>query len=213
MANSFIKCFNKAFLVFGLLFFIFISGCGDIDATIASLAVSPSSKTIGINQYQLFSALAKNSVGQIVSADVTWSVTGGIGTITSTGIFTAGSSTGEGTISATTGGVTAEASVVVTDQCWIAGQVIDSKGYKVQDLKVYLEGYKSTYFDFTDSSGKYSISDVPAGTFEVWTDQTSVYRPSSQEVTVASGETETANFTILYFSDPPDLTPPEYTYE
>jgi len=203
---------NLPLKLFVILLSILLSGCGDVDTTVSSITVSPSAATIGISHAQLFSAVVKNSIGQIIAATPTWSTVGGVGSVNSSGIFMAGSSTGEGTVTATYGGYSGSATVTVTSNGWVDGRVIDSKGYKVPDLKVYLKEITSL-FDLTDSNGDYSIASVPAGTYEVFTLQTSVYRSSSDEVTVSSGETETVNFTILYFTDPPDLTPPEYSYE
>lgn len=205
MANLLPKCL----VIVSCLLVIPLIGCGDIDAELASLTISPSSDTIGINQSQLFTVSGKDSLGFIVEVTPAWSVTGGIGAITSTGLFTAGSSTGVGSVVASYGGKSASASVTVTDKGWIGGRVIDSKGLLVPSLKVYLSG--TSLLDFTDSNGDYSISNVSAGTYEVWTTETDVYRAASKEATVGSGETVTVNFTILYFTDPPDLTPPEFT--
>ena len=78
----------------------------------------------------------------------------------------------------------------------------------MQSIKVYLDG--TSLLDFTDSDGAYSISDVPAGTYDVLTLATDDYSSASQEVTVGEGETETANLTISYYTDPPDLTLPDF---
>lgn len=195
------------FLLFSACFFLF--SCGDLDNTVTSIVISPLSPTIGINKTQSFSAIAKNSLGQIVSTTATWTSTGA-GSITSTGFYTAGSSSGEAKVYATTGGVTASVTAIITEKAWIQGTVFDSVGHKVPDLKVYIK-QNTSLFNSTDSSGFYSISNVPAGTYEVWTIETSAYRPCSNEVTVGSGETKTKNFVILYFSDPVDLNPPEFT--
>jgi hypothetical protein len=74
-------------------------------------------------------------------------------------------------------------------------------------MKVYINSY---LFDFSDSGGDYSIENVPAGTYEVWTTETQAYRAASKEAMVTSGETTIKNFTILYFTDPVDTTPPEF---
>ncbi len=205
------RLFNSLFVVCCLLFVFSLQGCGDTESTVTTVVVSPSVKTIGINQTQLFTAVAKNSLGQIISATITWSVVGN-GSISSTGLYTSSVGSGEATVYGTaSNGISDESTVTITQNGWVAGTVFDSVGNRVQSLKVYLQGHLSTLFDFTDSVGAYSISSVPAGTYEVLTEQTAVYRSSSDEATVASGETTTVNFTILYFTDPPDLTPPEYT--
>lgn len=206
MANFLPKCLVIAscFLVISL------SGCGDIEGELASLTISPSSVTLGISKSQLFTVSGKDNYDFPIDVDPTWRVTGSIGTITSGGLFIAGPTSGEGDVVASYEGKSASASVIVTDKGWVAGRVSDSKGSRVPNLKVYLKG--ADLSDFTDSSGNYSISDVTAGTYEVWTAEVpSVYRASSKEVTVTGGETEIVDFTILFFTDPPDFTPPEFT--
>ncbi|MDI6731361.1 MAG: carboxypeptidase-like regulatory domain-containing protein [Candidatus Margulisbacteria bacterium] len=199
----------RAFLVVScLLLVISHYGCGDVSSnSVASLSISPTSATVGINDDQLFSAVAHNNAGNIVSVTPTWSVSGGIGTISSTGLFFAGSQAGSGTITASAEGKTASAAVAVTTSGWITGTVYDSAGNLVESIKVYLASNTSIQ-DFSDSSGKYTLSSVPAGTYWVLTLATSVYYSASAEVTVASGETKTQNLTLQYFTDPVDITPP-----
>jgi len=195
------------FVTVSFALFILV-GCGDLESEIVSFKLSPPIATIGINHPQLFTVIAKDSLDQIVSVVPTWSVTGEIGTISSGGLFIAAARTGEGFVRATANGLTAEAVVTVTDLGWIQGRVVDSVGNLVPNLKVYL--FNSSNFDFTDSSGKYSISQVPAGTYSVWTTQTSVYRAASAEAVVTSGEATPVNFTILYFVTPADTNPPDF---
>jgi hypothetical protein len=195
------------FIVVGcLLIVVSYSGCGDTGGAVASLSLSPTSATVGINQDQLFSAIAHNSVGNIVSVTPTWSVTGGIGTISSTGLFIAGASAGSGTVIATAEGKTATAAVTVTANGRITGTVYDSTSRKVQSIKVYIPN--TAILAFSNSSGVYTLSNVPAGTYEVLTLATDVYYSASAEVTVASGETKIQNFILIYYTDPVDIAPP-----
>lgn len=181
-------------LCFSLVFSLF--GCGDLEnGNVASLTVSPASITVGVNRSAAFSSLAKDSAGKIVSASVTWSVIGGLGTISQTGLFTAGGNEGTCTIVATTDSVSAQAGVAITAKGWIVGRVSASDGANPSGLKVYLFDLP-TYVDFTDTSGDYSISGVPAGQHTVYTLETSIYYPGSQEVTVASGETVTQDIFV-----------------
>lgn len=182
------------------------AGCGDVASEVTSLSISPASAKIGINQSVLFSAIAKDNSGKIVSVTTTWSFTGDVGSISSTGLFIAGSQEGTGKVKAVASGLSAEASVTVTAKGWVVGRVLDSLGYKVQGLEVYLQG--TSFSDYTDSNGNYSLSDVTAGDYMVFTKQTGVYKPSSQEVNVASGETARADFVIEYWSTPTPTTLP-----
>ena len=168
--------------------------CGDIDTEAASLTISPASATVGISQSKQFSVIAKNSAGFIVDVTPTWSVSGSIGSINSSGLFTAGASTGSGTVVAAAGDISNSAAVTLTDKCWIEGRITgeqDPGG--VQNILVTLRG--TAMSDRTDSSGDYSVSNVPAGTYDVYTQEDHpIYLSSSQEVTVSSGETATRNF-------------------
>lgn len=192
MARSSIKLllFCAVLLSSGYLF----SGCGDLDGELSSLTVSPNSATIGVGQAQVFSALGKNSLGNIVQASVTWSVTGNIGTISSTGLFTAGSTTGEGYVVASADSLSASSKVALTDKGWLTGRIQGDFGY-VSGLKVYLLE-DTSLLAFTDSSGYYTISNIPAGDYEARTEETAIYQLSSQEVTVGQGETVTWNVVL-----------------
>src|ERR1700687_2662678 len=83
----------------------------------ASIAISPTSVTLAPGGTQQFTVVAKNANGDIlVLPDPIWSVSAGGGTITSTGLYTAGTTAGTFTnaVSVTCNGVTASATVIVT---------------------------------------------------------------------------------------------------
>ncbi len=178
----------------GLLFCLLV-GCGDITGELATLSVSPSTKTVGVNQPQGFTAIGKDSNGFIVQVNPTWSVEGGIGSISTSGIFTAGSTEGTGYVVATSSTISGKATVTVTAKGWLEGVLSGSYG-AVEGIRVALLGYETTLVDFADASGNYSISDIPAGTYTAYTRANDLYQSSSTEVTIASGETETWNVTL-----------------
>jgi Bacterial Ig-like domain (group 2) len=97
------------------------TGRGSIAATTAppvltTITVSPSSASVTTGGTQQFSATGKDQYGQPMSPQptFTWSVSSG-GTISSSGLFTAGSTTGGPfTVTATSGSVSGTASVTVT---------------------------------------------------------------------------------------------------
>ncbi|MFC1571120.1 carboxypeptidase-like regulatory domain-containing protein [Candidatus Margulisiibacteriota bacterium] len=189
-----------------LLLVIALSGCGDLEEdALSSLTVLPSSATVGMSQTKLFSVVGHDSSGIITSVSPSWSVTGGIGIISSTGLFTAGSSTGQGTVVAVYGGKTDSSTVTITDKSWIAGKITgerDAAG--VQNVTVSLRG--TSYSDTTDSGGDYSVANITAGTYEVYTQENhQIYLMSSEEVTVASGETKTVNFYLLVRPGIPEI--------
>jgi len=181
------------FVVCGLFFTALAVGCGDLESSVSNLTVTPSSATVGINQSQSFSAAGTDAYGIAVIVSPTWSVTGGVGSVSSTGLFTAGASAGSGTVVATYGDVSASSAVTITERCWVKGRLT---GEFANGILVSLRG--TSYSDSADSSGDYSISDVPAGTYEVYTADTGYYESSSVEVTLISGETKSAvNFVLV----------------
>jgi hypothetical protein len=206
----------RALMIFLLLlilaYFMTASGCGELGTGLTRMTISPKESTVGVNQSVLFTAIGRDTTGKLVSITPrpTWSVTSEIGTITSGGLFTSGSNTGQGKVIVTANNLSAEANVVVTDKGWFQGTIFDTSGKKIQDIKVYLMGYIDTLFAFSNTSGFYSISNVPVGTYEVWTEATSVYRAASSEakVSINAGQTKTVNLTITSFISPPTITPP-----
>lgn len=175
------------------IFAIALIGCGEMEGGLASITVSPSSITIGVNNSQQFQALGKNSTGNIVTDFTpTWSVEGNIGSITSTnGLYAtlrAGWQEGTGYVVATYGSVEGRAKVTVTTKGWLQGTIRDVNGQNVSGRWVYLKG--TTLGNTSNSDGKYLISNIPPGTYEARIDATSYYQEASQEVTIGSGETK-----------------------
>lgn len=173
------------------LLVVLVAGCGgDLEesAGVASLSVSPTSVTVGINQTELFRATAKNSLGNIVSINPSWSVSGGIGSISSTGLFTAGAISGEGTVVARYGSLSATAQVTITNLGWLEGRLQSVAFEGVSGIKVYLDEIPSLN-DFSDSDGRFSIANIPAGTYLALTQATEVFKAASQEVVIVEGQT------------------------
>src|SRR5712671_4721507 len=87
----------------------------NVSQTLTAVAVTPSSATVAPGGTQQFSATARDQFGQPLSSapPFSWSVSGG-GTISATGLFTAGSSTGGPfVVTAASGGVSGTAAVSV----------------------------------------------------------------------------------------------------
>lgn len=189
----YIKCFGIPILLSGLSFVI-LSGCGDIDGILASLSISPSSSTIGINKTVAFSAVGKDSTGKIISSiSPTWRADAAIGAISSSGLFTAASREATGYVSVSAEALSAQALITITTKGGLTGKVSSTSG-NIQGIKVFLNG--TSLNDFSDSTGKYTISNITAGTYEAKTLETSLYLSSSVEVTVGSGETVTQDFIL-----------------
>jgi hypothetical protein len=96
---------------------VFAAGCKSTSepGVTASLTISPTTVTLAPGGTQQFTLVAKNAAGDILTLpDPIWSVTGGGGTITSTGLYTAGTTAGTFSASVTCNNVTATASVIVT---------------------------------------------------------------------------------------------------
>jgi hypothetical protein len=188
MANSLLKFF---LLIFSSIFLLV--GCGDIEGDV-SITISPNSPTIGVSQSQLFTAVGKDSAGNLVQISPVWGVTGGIGAISSSGIFIAGTSTGQGYVIATYGTSSDSSLVTITDTGWLIGRAQGDLGYAA-GIRVYVSG-NSSLNDLTDTDGRYEISGIPAGTYEILTEETVLYEEASNEVIIDSGETVTWNIIL-----------------
>jgi len=83
---------------------------------LATVTVAPTTSTLAINGTQQFTAVGKDAGGNVLTITPTWSVAAGGGTITSAGLFTAGTVPGTytGTVTATVGSLAGTATVVVT---------------------------------------------------------------------------------------------------
>jgi len=192
MANWF-----KFFVLLACSLIILSGGCGDITGELASITVNPSSATVGVKQPKGFSAVGKDSAGFIVEVSPTWSVEGGIGSISSsTGQFTAGSAEGSGYVVATSGSLSGKSSVTVTAKGWLEGRLSGSYG-AIEGIQVALQGYETTLSANTNSSGDYSIPGIPAGTYVAYTKGNDLYQSSSKEVTIGSGQTVNWNVTLV----------------
>jgi hypothetical protein len=93
---------------------MFTAACSDSNGpqVASTVTISPTSATIAVGGTQQFTAVVKNSKGNVLKVAGIWAVTGG-GTITSTGLFTAGSTPGTSTITVSCSGITATATVTV----------------------------------------------------------------------------------------------------
>ena len=167
-------------------------GCGDIIGDITSIAVLPSAVTVGVNQSKAFSASGTNSVGGAVSITPTWTVEGGIGTITATGFFTATATATNGSVVASYESFSARSSVTITTGGWLTGRIRTDAGGPATNIVVYIKQLPAL-LDYTDSAGDYLISSIPPGSYEAWTEETQIYQIASTEVTIGSGETVTWN--------------------
>jgi hypothetical protein len=84
--------------------------------TLSTLTISPDPQSLAVNGTQQFTAVAVDASGATVAVTPTWTVVAGGGTISSSGMFTAGTTpqTYAGTVKATSGGLSSTATVIVT---------------------------------------------------------------------------------------------------
>ena len=80
---------------------------------LVTITIAPNPDTVIVFGTQAFTAVGKDSAGAQVTVTATWSVVGAAGSISSSGLFTAGSAPGSATIRATSGTVSGSAAVVV----------------------------------------------------------------------------------------------------
>jgi hypothetical protein len=82
----------------------------------ASIVVTPSPATLAVGATQQFTAVVKDAAGNVVGTVPNWSVAAGGGTITGTGLFTAGTVAGTfpNTVTASVGSLAGTATVTVT---------------------------------------------------------------------------------------------------
>lgn len=83
---------------------------------LATLTVTPNPATLAIGATQQFTVVGRDALNNVVAVTPTWSVVNSGGTISAGGLFTAGlvSGTFTNTVKATSGAITATATVVVT---------------------------------------------------------------------------------------------------
>ncbi|MGI5862369.1 MAG: MYXO-CTERM sorting domain-containing protein [Myxococcales bacterium] len=96
-----------------------VHGSATVEVTVgpvATITIEPSSVTLPINATRQFTASGRDAAGNTVAITPTWSVIHGGGSIDASGLFTAGTTAGtfNSTVQASTGSVSATASVVVT---------------------------------------------------------------------------------------------------
>jgi hypothetical protein len=83
--------------------------------TLSTLSISPNPQTLAISGTQQFTAIGKDFSGAPMSVSPVWSVVAGGGTISATGMFTAGTATSTfvNTVQAVSGSLTSTATVIV----------------------------------------------------------------------------------------------------
>ncbi len=98
---------------------LFTTACGDSSGPrrVATVVISPTTTTLPVGGTQQFTAVITDNEGNVLSKNTpTWSIAAGGGTITPTGLFTAGTVAGTytNTVVVTCSGISATATVIVT---------------------------------------------------------------------------------------------------
>jgi len=101
-------------------------------AVVTTIDVTPATASVTIDETAQFTAAPKNEYGIEITATATWSVTGGIGTIDSSGLFTA-TTAGSGTVVATSGTVSGSAVVTVSSPEPVCGNSVVEAGEDCDD--------------------------------------------------------------------------------
>ena len=96
-----------------------ITGTATVTVTtgpLATITISPNPGSMVTNGSQQFSAVGTDASGNVLAISVTWSVVAGGGTISGTGLFTAGFTAGTftNTVRAASGSITGSATVIVS---------------------------------------------------------------------------------------------------
>lgn len=88
-----------------------------VNQTLTSLTISPAPATVMEGQSQAFGAVAADQFGNAMATPtLTWEVMSGTGSIDGSGIFTAASTSGTSTISASSGDIVGEATITVPNE-------------------------------------------------------------------------------------------------
>ncbi|HVA57567.1 MAG TPA: ice-binding family protein [Gemmatimonadaceae bacterium] len=99
---------------------LFVASCDvhgvSSPGSLSALVITPNPQVLAVNGTQQFTALGTDFSGANVSITPTWSVVAGGGTISSAGLFTAGTTPGTytSTVKATSGNISSTATVTVT---------------------------------------------------------------------------------------------------
>ena len=111
------KLARRALLLSGVALLVGATGCfkDNGPCPVMTLTVTPNPLVIVRNTSRQFTAVARDSKGNILPEPSTWSIQAGGGSITSTGMFTAGATLGTytNTVQAANGGLTGKATVTV----------------------------------------------------------------------------------------------------
>ncbi len=181
-------------------------GGGGGGGTVASISIQPPTATIPINGTQLLSATPLDSVGQLVTATVSWSASNNKAAVTvnpnnSNAATITGVAVGVDTITATSGTATAKAIITVTAvpigtiTVTPAGQTLDAAGATVQLSAAVTDstGHTLTGVPLTWTSSNTAIARVDSNGF-----LTTALIAGNVDITAsAGGKSGSASFSVV----------------
>ncbi len=191
------------------------SGSGQSAQVISSIEISPESATLTVGDSAQFTAVVTDTAGATIDTTVTWSVSGGIGSVSESGNFTA-ETAGSGFVTAQVGSVSDSVAVTVTAPAEpeepVVSAIIGSIVISPADTTVGLQDSLQLQATVSDTSGAnvdtvvtWAVLDTTVGTI----DQTGLFLPLSvgtARVTATIGEiTDTSSVTV---SEPASEGPP-----
>lgn len=90
-----------------------------VPSVVTRITISPDSITVPVNASQQFTATAYDQRDSVMPFTPVWSVTGSGNTVSTSGVFTAGNTTGNYVVSATSGTISANAAVTTAYTCTV----------------------------------------------------------------------------------------------
>lgn len=129
-----------------------------VEQILSSITLSPGSASLNLNGAQQFSATAHDQFGVAMASQpsFTWSIASGVGSIDSTGLYSAGASEGSATVQATSASVNGTASVTVTNAApTVANPIADQNA--TEDV-AYTFQFAANVFEDVDGTLSYTAT-------------------------------------------------------
>ena len=152
------------------------SGSGQSAQIISSIEISPESATLTVGDSAQFTAVVTDTAGATIDTTVTWSVSGGIGSVSESGNFTA-ETAGSGFVTAQVGSVSDSVAVTVTAPAEpeepVVSAIIGSIVISPADTTVGLQDSLQLQATVSDTSGAnvdtvvtWAVLDTTVGTID-----------------------------------------------
>lgn len=184
---------------------------------VTTLSVSPANKTLNANAQQTYTASAYDQFGNPIAANISWSTT--LGTIDNTGSYVAPATAGSGTITATSGTVSASTNVTVLYiPAWLSPSSQATWNTSTHVLTV--TGAASIIADpgtdepIVQASGSAAVLTInPASGTNIHLGGLSLTNGASAVVTSLGSARSLTNYHLLIIGTPGATTAPTYTID